>query len=444
MIDGPSKAKARNPDLKIAIALDGWAFSEPDSCAIRTLNIYLAPLTDTRALQLCSTRKVIDFDFDMDLNRRRCGAGNSKVRIDNSGFGDYWNVTIDPPGIGSGDPCAAGSQTILRRAPGRLASMDSELEIEQANIWLNVEEESDLTFSVRCIGDVDFDPAYTKVKPTKLKARTLSPPGNTWMTFQPALYFERKLSTRVNSDSGDFGANFQPNPEDRLDTRNAEHDDNKVSMDNNNESAIYNSGGDAGRFALNTDFEFGLKVDPGLLSDLSLFEVPIIDLTRADIDAVQKVLDVELLPVSRPCCCDGFEHYRHAGPFIHPLIGVAGCNALKDHCAISNLRRALGTQCHDVDDERTARNPWKLDSPRAFVFLRLAELGNVKNHGSLTISKARVNRMKGPMFSDKQSTALDTDAGMFAEQRLLATHLACLVVFCSTRFSASDCFAPGF
>ncbi|KAH7237832.1 hypothetical protein B0J15DRAFT_143082 [Fusarium solani] len=94
-----------------------------------------------------------------------------------------------------------------------------------------------------------------------------------------ALYFDRKLSTRVNSDSGDFGVNFQPNPEDRLGTRNAEHDDNKVSMDNNNESAIYNSGGDAGRFALNTGFEFGLKVDPGLLSDLSLFEVPIIDIS---------------------------------------------------------------------------------------------------------------------------------------------------------------------
>ncbi|KAL6405545.1 hypothetical protein AUP68_11304 [Ilyonectria robusta] len=29
MIDGPSKAKARNPDLKIVIALDGWAFSDP-------------------------------------------------------------------------------------------------------------------------------------------------------------------------------------------------------------------------------------------------------------------------------------------------------------------------------------------------------------------------------------------------------------------------------
>ena len=62
-----------------------------------------------------------------------------------------------------------------------------------------------------------------------------------------ALYFDRKLSTRVNSDSGDFGVNFQPNPEDRLGTKNAKRDDNKVSMDNNNENVIYNSGGDAGR-----------------------------------------------------------------------------------------------------------------------------------------------------------------------------------------------------
>ncbi|KAH8656757.1 hypothetical protein BGZ61DRAFT_466347 [Ilyonectria robusta] len=65
--------------------------------------------------------------------------------------------------------------------------------------------------------------------------------------------------------------------------------------------------------------------------------------------------------------------------------------------------------------------PWKLDRLRAFIFLLLAELGNVKNLDRLTILKARLNRMKGSMFGGKQSTALDTYAGMSAEQKLLAT-----------------------
>ncbi|KAJ4176103.1 hypothetical protein NW759_017564 [Fusarium solani] len=127
---------------------------------------------------------------------------------------------------------------------------------------------SDLAFSVGGVGMVDFDkarkgnPASTQTKPINLKGHTLQQTDKTWMTFQP---------TRIKSDFGGFNVNFPPNPEDKLGTKNAERDDNKVSMDNH--KVTYNSGDDGGRFELSTDLKFGLKLSLGLFSDLRLFEV---------------------------------------------------------------------------------------------------------------------------------------------------------------------------
>ncbi|KAM6506546.1 hypothetical protein FSOLCH5_013520 [Fusarium solani] len=181
--------------------------------------------------------------------------------------------------------------------------MDNVFKGEQANSWLNVEGECELASSIGGLGEVDFDnanrgnPAYTKVKPTKPERHMVNPPGNTRMTFQPqgkvnsmlaffndtgrgasghsAPYVDGKLSTRVKLDFGGFGLKFPLNLEDKLGTRNAERDDNKVSMDNDH--AIYNSRGDGGRFARSTYFKSGPTVDPGLFAALRLFEVPIFD-----------------------------------------------------------------------------------------------------------------------------------------------------------------------
>ncbi|KAH8669255.1 hypothetical protein BGZ61DRAFT_460648 [Ilyonectria robusta] len=186
-----------------------------------------------------------------------------------------------------------------------IASMDNVFKVAQANGWLTVDGESDLTLSIGGVGETDLDnpdkgnQAYTKVKPTKLKGLTLNPSGNTWMTFQryvkadymlasfndtdggasshSAPYFDGKLRTRVMSDFGDFDINFPPNPKDNLDTKNPERDDNKVSMDNGN--VICNSRDDVGRYALSTSFKFGLMVDLGFFRDLRLFQVPIIDVS---------------------------------------------------------------------------------------------------------------------------------------------------------------------
>ncbi|KAL6355112.1 hypothetical protein LRP88_11529 [Fusarium phalaenopsidis] len=181
--------------------------------------------------------------------------------------------------------------------------MDNVFKGEQANSWLNVERKCKLASSTESFGKVNFNnanrgnPAYIKVKPTTPERHMVNPSGNTRMTFQlqgkvnsmlaffndtdrgasghSAPYVDGKLSTCVKLDFGGFGLKFPLNLEDKLGTKNAKRDDNKVSMDNNH--AIYNSRGDGGRFARSTYFKSGLTVDPVLFAALHLFEVTIFD-----------------------------------------------------------------------------------------------------------------------------------------------------------------------
>ncbi|KAH7120620.1 hypothetical protein EDB81DRAFT_666993 [Dactylonectria macrodidyma] len=187
-----------------------------------------------------------------------------------------------------------------------IASMDDALDVKQANGWLKVDGESDLTFSIAGVGEVDFDkgnqgnPAYIDKKINKLKGHTLSPYGSSAMTFQPywkldymlasfndsdesgsgsesGPYFDGKISTRVKSDFGGFHLSFPPNPEDKLGTRNVERDSNRIAIDNDN--VIYNSGGIGGRLAMGSYFTFGLKVGLRLFSDLRTIDVDLTDMS---------------------------------------------------------------------------------------------------------------------------------------------------------------------
>ncbi|KAJ4178158.1 hypothetical protein NW759_017367 [Fusarium solani] len=116
--------------------------------------------------------------------------------------------------------------------------MDNVFNVKQANGWLNVGGQSDLTFSVGGIGVVDFDkarkgnPASTQTKPINLKGHTLQPTDETWMTLQPyyktdymleslndtdasaaspsAPYFDGKLSTCIKSDWEASTSTFRP------------------------------------------------------------------------------------------------------------------------------------------------------------------------------------------------------------------------------------------
>ncbi|KAH6953855.1 hypothetical protein BKA56DRAFT_625507 [Ilyonectria sp. MPI-CAGE-AT-0026] len=186
-----------------------------------------------------------------------------------------------------------------------IASMDNVFDVKQANGWLNVEGESDLTLSFGGVGEVDFDkgnqgnPAYTSNKVVKLKGHTLNPSRNSVMTFEPywnldymlasfndlessgsgasAPYFDGKLSTRIKSDFGGIDVNFPPNPEDKLGTRNVQRDNNRIALDNSN--VIYNSGGSGGKLAMSTFFVFGIKIGLSLFGEKRRIEIPLIDMT---------------------------------------------------------------------------------------------------------------------------------------------------------------------
>ncbi|KAJ3453409.1 hypothetical protein MRS44_017656 [Fusarium solani] len=122
--------------------------------------------------------------------------------------------------------------------------MDNVFKSEQANSWLNVEGERELASSIGGLGDVDFDNANRAAGKVNSMLAFFNDTDR-GASEHSAPYFDGKLSTRVKLDFGGFGLKFPLNLEDNLGTRNAERDDNKVSMDNDH--AIYNSRGDGGR-----------------------------------------------------------------------------------------------------------------------------------------------------------------------------------------------------
>ncbi|KAH6867367.1 hypothetical protein B0T10DRAFT_572385 [Thelonectria olida] len=332
--------KSRNPNLKIVIALGGWTFSDPGPWQDK-----FPSLASTKENRATFINNLLGFLSEYGYD----GVGNTKVRIDYSNVAGYWNAAVDSPGIQSGDSLSrriakrffANSQadwrTMYKNAKvhggdgerfieknidtplfwdtvqdcefdgedyelgfgahvggtlnadftygfSMIASMGNVFDVKQANGWLNVMESRILHFP-------------SEASPVKLKGHTLSPSGNSWLSFQPyykidymlasfndtaggsgspsAPYFDGKLSTRIKSDFGGFNVNFPPNPSDRLGTRNVDRENNRVSMGNDN--VIYNSGSAGGRFALSTWLGFGLKIDLGLFSDRRHFEIPIID-----------------------------------------------------------------------------------------------------------------------------------------------------------------------
>lgn len=193
------------------------------------------------------------------------------------------------------------------------AELDDALDVKQANGWLRVKGESDLTFSVGGVGKVDLarsghgNPAYTKTSDVKRKGHSIEagPSGGT-IVFEPywnldymlaafndtasssssnsGPYFDGQLSARVKSDFGDYRVNFPPNPEDEDGSRNIDRRDNRISI-RDEHNIIYNAAGAGGRLALSSLFTFGLKVKFELWGDLfqRTFDLTDVSLHLADI-----------------------------------------------------------------------------------------------------------------------------------------------------------------
>ncbi|KAM0553403.1 hypothetical protein ACHAPJ_007417 [Fusarium lateritium] len=94
--------------------VEGTIVEMPDNCAPNTLARAISlqesqdqRLPSSKHSRRSATSKVFDFTFDRNLNHTRRDTGNTRVRIDYSNVGGYWNSAVDSPGINSDDKALA-------------------------------------------------------------------------------------------------------------------------------------------------------------------------------------------------------------------------------------------------------------------------------------------------------------------------------------------------
>lgn len=179
--------------------------------------------------------------------------------------------------------------------------------MSQASGFLSVRGNTDLTFTVGGVGEVDLDktnkgnPATTKEKTTRQKETSVDAgDGGTNIDLSPYYtinysfgsfndtgggsgspsgpYFDGKLSTRVISDFGDFNAYFPATKEDRLRIKDEDRLKNKISIPD--DDVIHNTSSKGGRISMGTFVKFGLKMKfwflqrgPGRVFEMDLPEV---------------------------------------------------------------------------------------------------------------------------------------------------------------------------
>ncbi|EXK80364.1 hypothetical protein FOQG_15146 [Fusarium oxysporum f. sp. raphani 54005] len=86
--------------------VEGTIVEMPDNCALNTLARAISlqeshdqSIPSSKHTRRAATSKVFDFTFDRNLNHARSDSGNTKVRIDYSNVGGYWDAAVDSPGI---------------------------------------------------------------------------------------------------------------------------------------------------------------------------------------------------------------------------------------------------------------------------------------------------------------------------------------------------------
>ncbi|KAG7415033.1 Killer toxin subunits alpha/beta [Fusarium oxysporum f. sp. rapae] len=86
--------------------VEGTIVEMPDNCAPNTLARAISlqeshdqSIPSSKHTRRAATSKVFDFTFDRNLNHARSDSGNTKVRIDYSNVGGYWDAAVDSPGI---------------------------------------------------------------------------------------------------------------------------------------------------------------------------------------------------------------------------------------------------------------------------------------------------------------------------------------------------------
>ncbi|KAF6785553.1 chitinase [Colletotrichum sojae] len=336
--DGETPQKARvacfSDDIKGCFQLmergvEGTIIEMPDNCAAgsfaRAISI---EVSEDQSIPIAFSSKEVTSDvftltFDLDLTLARRDTTNTRIRVDYSNIRGYWNAAVDSPGIEGVSkrfhaPTAAQWRNMFTNKVGTDMYVDAfeikeqlthvegtidakfyygysmvatfgdrKLDVSQASGFLSVRGNTDLTFTVGGVGEVDLDktrkgnPATTNGKTVIHRETSVDAgDGGTNIDLSPYYtinysigsfndtdggsaspsgpYFDGKLSTRVISDFGDFNAYFPTTKEDRLRIKAEDRLKNRISIPDDN--VLHNASGLGGRISMGALVKFGMKI----------------------------------------------------------------------------------------------------------------------------------------------------------------------------------------
>ncbi|UKZ58865.1 uncharacterized protein TrAtP1_000187 [Trichoderma atroviride] len=172
---------------------------------------------------------------------------------------------------------------------------DNKFDVHQAHGFLKARGQTDLTYGIGGIGDIDIskagkgNPAISDDNLVNLKGHTINTPKSGGrislnpyyqLTYQMATFngstgndfensvasFNGRLTTRIITDLGDFQANFPPPENLPNEAYNDKRQQNKISIPEND--ILYGTSNDGGHIAIGTNLIFGLKLEFFVFGDL--------------------------------------------------------------------------------------------------------------------------------------------------------------------------------
>ncbi|KAJ8128780.1 hypothetical protein O1611_g4852 [Lasiodiplodia mahajangana] len=187
-----------------------------------------------------------------------------------------------------------------------IASLDSGFNVKQANGLIQVRGQTDLTYGIGGVGDIDIsrakkgNPALNEGKPISLPGHVVrTGNSNKWISINPyysTTYqmvtlngkdgndynasiapFSGYLSTRAITNLGKFNAYFPSPHADELGSEDDNREKNKLSIGDND--VLYSTANDGGQIAVGTFIKFGLKVDLFLATKLGPFKFDLPDMS---------------------------------------------------------------------------------------------------------------------------------------------------------------------
>ncbi|EHK22022.1 glycoside hydrolase family 18 protein [Trichoderma virens Gv29-8] len=306
--------------------VEGTIVEMPDNCASNTfaraisLNVSPDQSVPLSIGKRTPTSVVYDFSFDFNLGLMRRDSNNTRFRLDYSNVKGYWDHLVNAPGIQSRDlnrlesrffaPTTEDwdsvfdkvefdwSHTDATQIKGDLSApvfWQSVEDLDQAHGFLKARGQTDLTYGIGGIGDIDIskagkgNPAISDDNRINLKGHTIDTSASGGIislnpyyqfTYQMATLngsnggdfssstaaFNGRLTTRIITDFGDFQANFPPpeNPPEGM--YNDKRQQNQISIPK--DDVLYGSSPNGGQIAIGTSLTLGLNLEFLIFGDL--------------------------------------------------------------------------------------------------------------------------------------------------------------------------------